>query len=96
MSRYKYFQDVINTATGTPFKGFPSTNLQSLLTTNNDITFKIPLNFQYRPDLISNYFYGDPTLYWVLIYRNNITNSPEGFETDTSILIPYINKVLQL
>jgi len=95
-SRYKFFADVHNNATGTAFKGFPIDNFSTLFATANDKTYKIPVEFQYRPDLIANYFYGDPTLYWVLVYRNSIQNSPEGFETDKIISIPYIARVMEL
>ena len=95
-SRYKFFADVKNNVTGTAFKGFPSTNLATLFSTTNDKSYTIPLKYQYRPDLIANYFYGDPTLFWVLVYSNNIQNSPEGFETDKIITIPYIARVVSL
>ena len=95
-SRYKFFKNVTNSVTGTPYKGFQNIDLTSLFSSANDISYKIPVKFQYRPDLIANYFYGDPTLYWVIVYRNKIINSPEGFETDKIIQIPYIAKVMEL
>ena len=95
-SRYKFFNDVQNKATGTAFKGFPIKNFSTMFSTSKDKKYKIPAKYQYRPDLIANHFYGDPTLYWVLVYSNNINNSPEGFEIDRIITIPYIAKVVEL
>ena len=95
-SRYKYFQDVQNTIIGTSYKGFPVDNFSTMFSSANDISYKIPVAYQYRPDLIANYFYGDPTLFWILAYANKIYNTPEGFETDVVITIPYIAKVMEL
>lgn len=54
----------------------------------NSTFFKIPLKMQYRPDLISQSFYGTPKYAWLLAYINNITNTPKGFETGLDIIIP--------
>lgn len=96
-SRYKFFTTVQNITTGTSYKGFPSIeNFSSMFSTNNDVIYTIPLKFQYRPDLIANYFYGDSNLFWIIVYNNNISNSPEGFTTGTIIKVPYIGRIMEL
>jgi hypothetical protein len=96
-SRYKFYTTIQNIATGTPAIGFPiSENFNNMFSTTSDVSYTIPVKFQYRPDLIANYFYGDPTLFWIIVNNNGITNSPEGFEVGTVIKIPYIGRVMEL
>jgi hypothetical protein len=96
-SRYKFYEDVQNVVTGTAYKGFPLNEaFSSMFSTSKDIMYEIPLKFQYRPDLIANYFYGTSSYYWVLVNANNIENSPEGFEVGVKITIPYISRIMEL
>jgi hypothetical protein len=46
--------------------------------------------------LISQRFYGEPKLYWVLVFVNDFGNSPEDFDEGAVIRIPYYNKVIEL
>jgi hypothetical protein len=52
--------------------------------------YKIPIDLQHRPDLISSNFYGSPQNWWLLMLVNNITDPFEGFNVNDIILIPKI------
>ena len=96
-SRYKFFEDVYNSDFKHTVKGFMSVdNINSLLETNSDVLYTIPFSERYRPDIISTKFYGDPTLFWVLVYINGIGDSPEGFYSGRIIRIPAYERVLEL
>lgn len=90
MSRYKFFDG------NKKIESFINQNLYSFLKTNKDIWYKIPKSEEYRPDLIANRFYGDPRLFWVLVYANKFGNSPEDFTVDRTIRIPHHGRVLEI
>ncbi len=97
-SRYKQFETVWNSSLVHNQKGFPKSNLTELFAdpNNNDISYKIPLRWQYRPDLIANHFYKNPTLFFVLVYANNFRYCPEDFTTDTIIKVPRYERMISL
>lgn len=96
-SRYKFFDDVWNNNKLSYFKGLPTDGFFTLFTTTtDDILYTIPKQFEYRPDLIANTFYGSPKLYWILIYANGFNNSPEDFAEGVTIRIPSYKKVIDL
>lgn len=90
-SRYTFFDDVWNDDIQHTQKGFLSLNLINQLKDENSILYEIPLSEQYRPDLIANKFYGSGKYYWVLVYANDINNSPQGFEVNRRIKVPNPN-----
>jgi hypothetical protein len=101
--RYKWFEqiwiDTILKGTETKLfggysKGFPNTELSELFNFNDNLTYKIPVEYNYRPDLIAYKFYKDPKLFWVLVYANNFNNSPEDFILGAVIKIPRFEKVI--
>jgi len=89
MSRYKFFDGIKKLET------LPPDNLQELVISNLDIQYEIPKSEEYRPDLIANRFYGKPELFWVLVYANKFSNSPEDFYVTRIIRIPHYKKVVQ-
>lgn len=95
-SRYRYFDDVWNDDINHIQKGHSSINFEDLLKNNDDNLYTIKLEEQYRPDILATRFYGDPKLFWVLIYVNNIENSPEGFYEGRVIRVPRIERVLDI
>jgi len=95
-SRYKFFEDVYNEDTKHTQKGFPKVILSELFSNDNDIIYTIPLEEVYRPDLITFRFYGNPKLYWILVYVNGISDSPEGFYEGRTIRVPQYERVIEL
>lgn len=67
-------------------------NLESRL---DDEEYEIPPEYNYRPDLLANELYGDPTLYFVFIKRNmDIMEDPVfDFTTGKIIKLPAIDAV---
>jgi len=90
MSRYKFFDGEKK------IEGTIKEELYELLKTNKDIWYKIPKQEEFRPDLIANRFYGDPKLFWVLVYANNFKNSPEDFYVDRNIRVTNYNRVMEI
>jgi hypothetical protein len=95
-SRYKYFRNVQDENKKHIIKGFPDVDLYSVFKFQDDIRYSIPLSYRYRPDLIANKFYGDPKLFWVLVYANQFYNSPEDFDVATVIRIPRYERVIDM
>lgn len=54
---------------------------------NKLTTYKIPIEFSGRPDLISYSLYNDVSYQYYLAYLNSIEDSPEGFYTDRVIKV---------
>lgn len=90
MTRYKFFDGEIKS------QGFIRNDIKDLLSSNKDILYKIPKSEEYRPDLIANRFYGEPKLFWVLIYVNDFSNSPEDFEVNKTIRVPHYSRVMEI
>ena len=95
-SRYSFFDTVWNYDLSHEQKGLIKQGVGDLFKTEKDIYYQIPLEFKYRPDLIANKFYGNPKLSWVLTYVNEFKSSPEDYDTDIVIRIPYIERVNEL
>jgi len=96
-SRYgKFFEDVYNADFNGIQKGYKKENMEELISFPDDIIYEIPLEFQYRPDLIARKFYGNSRLFWILIYTNKINNSPEGFTMSKRIRVPRPNRILEV
>lgn len=95
-SRYKYFRNVWNDNIKHVQKGLPNTELYSFFNFNDDKSFRIPLKYEYRPDLIALNFYGDPRLFWILVYANSFDNSPEDFNAGRIIKIPRYERIVSL
>jgi hypothetical protein len=102
-NRYKWFSDVwVDKVTkgteeftvGHLQKGVPTTSLSTLFNFNDNLTYMIPPEFAYRPDLIAYKFYKDSKLFWILVYVNNFKNSPEDFIVGAVIKVPRFEKVL--
>jgi hypothetical protein len=90
-SRYRFFEKVWNDDIQHEQNGFLDVELIEQLKAQDFIIYTIPLAEQYRPDLIANKFYGNGKLYWVLVYVNDINDSPQGFEVNKRIKVPNPN-----
>ncbi len=96
-SRFQFFPDAWNDLIQHTQKGIVNTaDLKIRIGETNFQLYEIPLAFKYRPDLISQEFYGTGDLYWVLTYINDINNSPEGYYTGRVIKIPNPKKISEL
>jgi len=70
-----------------------SNTFESFMANINNIAYKvgyIPAGYEHRPDLISNLFYGNPTLDWLICYYNNISDPFNQLNVGDRILIPNI------
>jgi hypothetical protein len=57
----------------------------------NDVYYKLPAVYQYRPDLLAYDLYGDPTLWWVFAARNPNKLGPDpmfNFIAGIEIYVP--------
>lgn len=90
MSRYKFFNGEKK------IESIIDQSIYDTLTTKKDIWYRIPKAEEFRPDLIANRFYGDPKLFWVLVYANNFKNSPEDFSVNKMIRITNYNRVMEI
>lgn len=55
--------------------------VNQVLTESNTKYMKIPIKYEYRPDLIAYNLYNDVTFSTFLAIINEIDNSPEGFKS---------------
>lgn len=55
---------------------------------SSDIQYIIESKFNHRPDLISNFFYEDPLLWWFIAQYNNILDPFAEMTAGTIINIP--------
>jgi hypothetical protein len=95
-SRYKFFREIWNDDTKHIQKEFPENSLVETFQFDDDKQYKIPLKYRYRPDLIAMHFYGDPKLFWVLVYANNFNNTPEDFDVEVAIRVPRAERIIDL
>lgn len=58
---------------------------------NNCSTIVIPKGMEYRPDLISMYYYGTISNAWLITYVNNFENGLKDYKMGRKILIPNLS-----
>lgn len=96
-SRYeKFFYTAFNREINNNQKGLLKEDTKERLTFSDDIIYEIPIIYKYRPDRIAQKFYGDPKLYWVLVYANDISDSPEGFYHGRRIRVPRNERIIEV
>lgn len=96
-SRFQFFPDVWSDVIQHTQKGILDTaDLKLKIEEDGVQLYEIPLSFKYRPDLISQEFYGTGDLHWILTYINNINDSPEGYYTGKVIKIPSPKRISEL
>jgi hypothetical protein len=93
-SRYKFFEDIWNADFQHYQKSFPTINLYTLFGGLDSTSYTIPITRAYRPDLIALDFYGDPALFWVLVYANKFQESPADFVPNLVIQVPRFDRVM--
>jgi len=97
LSRYdKFFDTVFNVEINHDQKGFLQEDIKDRISFSDDIIYEIPLIYEYRPDRIAQKFYGNPKLFWVLVYVNEIENSPEGFYQGRRIRVPRFDRITEV
>lgn len=72
------------------------TFINNLKSTVTFTTYKIPPQYELRPDLISNSFYGTPELWWVISAYNGFFRLPQDFYVDRVIMVPSAEGVISL
>lgn len=95
MSRYKFYNE-IKIDNNKKVKGFMKSNFKELITFDDDEKYTIPLQYEFRPDLIADLFYEDPKLSYILIYANDINDSPEGFYKGRKIRVPRFERIINI
>ena len=96
-SRYeKFFDNIFNELENHNQKGFLKENVKSRISFDDDIIYEIPFIYNFRPDRLAQKFYGNPKLYWVLVYANDIPDSPEGFYHGRKIRVPRTERILEV
>lgn len=95
-SRYGHFEKVWSDELQHTQCGYINEKFKEDLKSLDTTLYQIPLSQKFRPDLIAHKFYGTGKLYWVLVYANEINDTPAGFTTDRTIKIPNKDAVLGL
>lgn len=96
-SRYeKFFDNAFNSNENRTQKGFLRLDTKQRISFPDDIIYEIPLIYNFRPDRIAYKFYGNPKLYWILVYANDIPDSPEGFFHGRRIRVPRIERISEV
>lgn len=92
------FYDIVEDSVERKFRlGTKNKNFTNkILTAVPYTSWKIPAKWEYRPDLIANYFYGTPELWWLLQEYNQFFRMPQDFYVDRLIKIPDSNQVISL
>jgi hypothetical protein len=65
-------------------------NIRPVAAQDDDILYVIEPQFNYRPDLLANYLYGTPKLWWVFAQRNmdEIRDPIFDFRSGIEIFLP--------
>lgn len=94
-NRYKFFDDIFNKDLNKWQKGMMIDEIMEMFKTDKDILYTIPIEHSYRPDLIANKFFNNSKLFWILVYVNEINDSPEGFYTGRIIRVPRYERIME-
>lgn len=90
MERLDYQTSFYNPIIKETCKGFliEDNELKSLK--ENAMMASVPKGMEYRPDLIAEVYFGDPTMAWLISYVNNFTNGVRDYTLGRAIKIPQI------
>jgi hypothetical protein len=61
-------------------------NITSKFIFGDELTYVIPKQFEYRPDLISRYLYGSVKYAWLLSVINKFYKTPSDFYSGRAII----------
>ena len=61
---------------------------------DDDIYYQIPPDFEFRPDLISEDVYGTPWLYWVIGFKNGMTDAFAESYIGAKLRLPSYQRVV--
>ena len=88
-SRYDFIETIINPALNyKKMKGFPSKEFISSFLDGNETINTIPNGFQFRPDKLAEYYYGNSTYSWILSYVNNLEYGIEDYVVGRDLIFP--------
>lgn len=92
-SRLRFYNVIRDEKTNVARLGMRDIEVKNRLN-NFDFTYwKIPAKYQYRPDLISNFHYGNSRLWWVITLVNDISHPLKELEIEKVLKIPNPNQV---
>jgi len=96
-SRFQFFPEVWNDEIQHTQQGILDTkSLKERINQTNYILYKIPLAYNFRPDLIAQEFYGSGKLHWIITYINDINDSPAGYYSQRTIKIPSPKRISEI
>jgi len=93
-SRLRFYDLVLDDRINKVRLGMKDQNfINNVKTTVSHQNWKIPPKHEYRPDLISHFFYGTPELWWVIAEYSEFFRVPQDFYADRLIKIPNANEL---
>jgi hypothetical protein len=90
-NQYKYGYVLANHKDKVVATSVNSTNFEQFLANLKNLSYDegtIPGGYEHRPDLISDLFYNTPTLDWLIMYFNDISDPFNQLNAGDRILIP--------
>lgn len=90
-NQYKYGYTLVNHKTKTIATSLNSTSFEDFLKSMKNLPYDegvIPGGYEHRADLISDLFYDTPTLDWLILYFNDISDPFNQLNSGDRILIP--------
>ena len=58
-----------------------------------DVIYKLERKFEGRPDALASVFYGDSSLWWLILQYNNILDLNEEFVVGTELIMPSAERI---
>jgi len=96
-SRFQFFPNAWNDEIQHTQQGILDTkNLKEKINKAEFDLYVIPLEYNFRPDLIAQEFYGSGKLHWIITYINDINDSPAGYYVLRTIKIPSPQRIAEI
>ena len=88
MSRYDNVERFYNSHLDMNVKGFVTVEFIKSFLDGKESIITIPDGFQYRPDKLAQYYYGNSTYYWIFYYVNVLEKGIEDFYVGRELIVP--------
>lgn len=95
-SRLNWLNIIVDDGNDVRFGMRDSSFMTKLKNTAEYKPWRIKPKYEYRPMLISNYFYGTPEFWWIVFGFNEFFHPMKDFYVDRLIKIPDQNNIIGL
>ena len=95
-SRFDHIDNMYNGNIDMTVKGFMERDYINQFLDGSESTGVVLQGMEFRPDKIAAYYYGDPSLFWVISVVNNFDKGIQDYYGGREFILPSLNRILTI